>query len=149
MAIEVPGSDVFNQEIAVNVVGPSGINLMVVDCGTVRFSLQGREPVREFVNDTVRFFVGRIYQPGTHRQSIATASLAVVKNDGSWDFGGWAVFKTEARLDDATGRVIVEADIGVRDIDGFLLQIGYHVTTVAALPSTHTISIPISFGTLQ
>jgi hypothetical protein len=54
----------------------------------------------------------------------ATASLASISNEGPAHGAGWAVDRCRARQDE-TGRVIVEADIAVRDIDGAVLRIAY------------------------
>jgi hypothetical protein len=54
----------------------------------------------------------------------ATASLASISNEGPAHGAGWAVDRCRARQDE-TGRVIVEADLAVRDIDGAVLRIAY------------------------
>ena len=54
----------------------------------------------------------------------ATASLASISNEGPAHGAGWAVDRCRATLD-ATGRVIIEADLAVRDIDGAVLRIAY------------------------
>jgi hypothetical protein len=54
----------------------------------------------------------------------ATASLASISNEGPAHGAGWAVDRCRA-TQDPTGRVIIKADLAVRDIDGAVLRIAY------------------------
>lgn len=79
----------------------------------------------------IKFEIGRIFYPGQVRNLVATASLNSISNTSTAVDAGWSVNSVNPYYDSNHARIIMQANLAVRDIDGYVLRMGYQVTVLA------------------
>lgn len=65
--------------------------------------------------------------PQTVARVVPFASLASVANDQTAMQAGWAVDRVSAHMDPNTKHLVLEADLAVRDVDGYIYRLNYLV----------------------
>lgn len=120
------------QEMEVWVSGPGDANRLFVYTGVANLSFIGNSE-DTWKGDTLKFLVGRRFSAGEVIRATCTMSLARVYNRKTWHYGGWRVDSADADWDDETGQIEVEADVAVRDTDGYLDGVSYLVMVLAKI----------------
>lgn len=118
------------QQLVAGVTGPEDADTLYLLDGTAVFSFQG-EAEERWRRDTLEFPIGPTFREGEVIRATASGSLASIYNDEVSHDAGWAVDRVDADFDDESNRVILEADLAVRDTDGFVLRMAYHANILA------------------
>jgi hypothetical protein len=124
------------QEMEVCVCGPGDANRLFIYAGTAVFEFGGdwQEAMgKEFAKGMITFKIGRKFALGEVIQVIATGSLASVSNGGLANNAGWAVDAVRAQWDESSGQIELQAELGVRDVDGWIHRFGYQVNVLAKM----------------
>ncbi|HEY3365140.1 MAG TPA: hypothetical protein VGK74_08825 [Symbiobacteriaceae bacterium] len=114
------------RRVEMAVAGPGNANRLFVLAGMAAFQVRGHSS--DWRKDSVSFSVGNTtLVPQQVVNMVATASLAGIPHGGA----GWAVDNVTAHLDAHSHQIMLQAQMAVRDTDGFMLQMAYHVTVLA------------------
>ena len=118
-----------SQSMEVVVTGPGGANRMFIYTGIAGFNFKGQSG--SFRYDSMEFEIGRIFSRGQVLQIIAIGSLNRVFNNATAVNAGWSIENINGRWDAVHGRVMVHADLGCSDSDGYLQKMGFQVIVLA------------------
>jgi hypothetical protein len=109
--------------------GSNDPNRLFIYTGIAVFDFKGTG--QTWHGDTLSFEIGRVFSPGQVRNVVVTASLNSISNMSTAVDAGWAVDRINAFYNRNEGRIMVEAALVVRDIDGYVHRMGYQVTVLA------------------
>jgi hypothetical protein len=114
------------------ITGPEDARTLAIATGVAKFVFRGVGS--DFVRSSILIPTGvQIDDPTSEnfRGATATASLASIANDGPANNAGWAVDSVDVPgFFPPPGELTILVHVAVRDTDGFLLRIAYHVNVL-------------------
>lgn len=125
-----PSQIVSAESIDLPVADTPNINRMLVFTGTVALELKGSS-TDTWRRETIAFPVARL--SGEMVKAMGFASLASVCNTNISHSAGWAVDQVRVKHDVNSESIIMEADLAVRDADGYIERLSYMAFVMARL----------------
>lgn len=115
------------KQLEMAVAGPGNANRLFVLAGMAALECRGSSA--DWSKGSVVFPVGRTpLHPHQVVNMVATASLAGIAGGAG---SGWAVDHVSAHLDPDSQQIMLQAQMAMREAEGFVLRMAYHVTVLA------------------
>jgi hypothetical protein len=119
------------QEIEAVVGGPGSANRLFIYNGIAVFQFEGTGS--NWHGDFIEFEIGRVFVSSQVHAVSVIGSLNSIENTAVANNAGWAVDSVRAALDPPNQRIVVHADLAVRDNDGAISRMAYQVTVLATI----------------
>jgi hypothetical protein len=116
------------ESIELPVADTPNVNRMMMLTGTVALDLKGSS-ADTWRRETITFPIAEL--SGAMVKGMGFASLASICNIGITGSAGWAVDQVRVKHDADSGRVMLEADVAVRDADGYIERLTYMAFVMA------------------
>ncbi|HYF78703.1 MAG TPA: hypothetical protein VD973_16315 [Symbiobacteriaceae bacterium] len=123
-----PREIVSAESIDLPVANTPNVNQMMILTGTVSFDFKGSS-ADTLRRETIAFPIAKL--SGDMVKGMGFASLASICNIGISGSAGWAVDQVRVKHDAQSERVMLEADVAVRDADGYIERLTYMAFVMA------------------
>ncbi|MGE5672312.1 MAG: hypothetical protein ACM3XM_00285, partial [Mycobacterium leprae] len=104
------------------------VNRLMILTGTVAFTLKGSS-AEAWRRESIAFPVSQL--TGSMVKGMGFASLASICNTNVAPSAGWAVDQVRVKHDPESQSVILEADLAIRDADGYIERLNYMAFVMA------------------
>ena len=116
---------------------PDGKDLVFIS-GYIFISFKGGVKAPQINRDNVTFVVGSDRTWDSVDNVVPSVTLASIFNDGPADYAGWAVDDTTWNTTtpgELGKQLLLKSNLALRDSDGFIRRLSYHVTALGKLAS--------------